>query len=397
MRKTLISLLAGLCFFVGARAEDGQPPVKIVGGPYLQNVTKTSFTVCFTTNVPAVGWVELAPEDGTHFYNCSRPKYWDLRGKGRKPIGTYHQITVSNLEPGTTYRYRPMCRGVIKADNRNSIIYDGGYGRNILGKAQPCRVTTQKDSYDKVTFATVNDMHESDSLFQCLMKDARGKYDFVVFNGDMTSSVDCESDIWKHYMTSASKLFADETPLYLGRGNHENRGNDAIAFAGYFVTPTGMTYYAFNYGQFFFLMLDGGEDKPMDDIRNLDIMITEDYVKAESQWLEQVLQTPECKNATKRIAFCHMPPFIKEWYGGATINRYLVPALNAANFDLMICGHTHRYKTWPAGDARMGTNFPIVENANRTRMVTTVTPQAIKLEFYAPDGTASQKPLSFTK
>lgn len=392
MKKTVLSLIAlALCLSLFAQQE--QPPVKIVGGPYLQNVTKTSFTVCFTTNVPAVGWVELAPDDGTHFYNCERPRYWDLRGKGRKPIGTYHQITVSGLEPGTTYRYRPMCRGVIKADHRNAIIYDSGYGRNILGRAQPCRVTTQKDSYDKLVFATINDMHEQDSLVRCLMKDARGKYDFVVFNGDMTSSVDYEADIWKHYLASASKLFADETPLYLARGNHENRGNDAIKFTEYFATPTGMTYYAFNYGKFFFIMLDGGEDKPMSDIRNLDIMITEDYVEREAEWLEQVLKSPECLNATKRIAFCHMPPGPDGWYGGATVSRLLVPALNEAGFDLMLCAHIHSFAHWKKGE--VGTEFPVVANPDKVRMVTTVTPSKIRLEFFAPDGTKVREPLEF--
>lgn len=36
--------------------------------PWLQAVGETEFTVVWTTNVDAVVWVEVAPDDGTHFY-----------------------------------------------------------------------------------------------------------------------------------------------------------------------------------------------------------------------------------------------------------------------------------------------------------------------------------------
>lgn len=72
--------------------------IKVSGGPYLQNVTEDSFTVIWTTTGPAVGWIEVAPDDGTHFYNSDRPKYYDLRGMGRKPIGTLHKSYSKRTE-----------------------------------------------------------------------------------------------------------------------------------------------------------------------------------------------------------------------------------------------------------------------------------------------------------
>ena len=117
-------LLVGIAVASGAQ-------VKVNCGPYLQNVTEDSFTVVWTTNGPAVGWIELAPNDGTNFYNVERPKYFDLRGMGRKPIGTLHKVTVSGLKPGTTYRYRVMCQGVLSQENRARILYDEGYGLDL--------------------------------------------------------------------------------------------------------------------------------------------------------------------------------------------------------------------------------------------------------------------------
>ena len=73
----VLSLLFALTF---AFAQEGERYVKITGGPYLTNVTSTGFTVVFTTNMDAVSWVEIAPDDGTHFYNDKRPAFYDRRG-----------------------------------------------------------------------------------------------------------------------------------------------------------------------------------------------------------------------------------------------------------------------------------------------------------------------------
>ena len=377
MKSTLITVLLILsCSIVHAQ-------VKITGGPYLQNVTETEFTVVWTTNMDAVGWVEIAPDDGTHFYNTERPAFYDLRGAGRKPIGRLHKVTIKGLTPGTTYRYRAMNKGVISQEHRSRIVYTEGYGQDIL-KRKPSQVKTLSSSYDNIKFAMVNDVHENDSTFRELFKDAAGKYDFVCFNGDMTSDVPSEEALMKHYLKSAGKLFAGETPLYMVRGNHEYRGNAAIKYLDYIQTPTGKTYYAFKYGKFFFLVLDGGEDKPDSDIRNLDIMITRQYVEEESLWLKSIVESDDFKNADVRIAFCHIPPGEKGWYGNATVSRLLVPTLNEAGIDLMLCGHIHTLKYDAPGTTTAA--FPVLSNDNLTRLEAKVSPEKIDISIFDPEG-----------
>ena len=273
MKRFFLILTAIAAMTVTASAES-TPKVKLTCGPYLQNVTETSFTVVWTTNMDAVSWVEIAPDDDTHFYNVERPKYYDLRGQGRRPITKLHKVTVTGLEPGTTYRYRVLMNGVVSAENRDHIAFTAGWGNEV--RRDITKVTTLSKEYDEVKFAMVNDMHEKDSVFRTLFPDSKDKYDFVCFNGDMTSTVDHEDDIAKYYLKSASKLFGAYTPIMFVRGNHEYRGNDALKYLEYMDTPTGKTYYSYNYGDHYFIVLDGGEDKHDSDIRNLGIMITED-------------------------------------------------------------------------------------------------------------------------
>lgn len=127
MRKyLLIAVLAVLPFL--AEAQNGPAIARIVCGPYLQNVTTDSFTVMWMTDVDAVGWVEIAPDNEENFYYKDRPKYYDMRGHGLKPIGKIHKVTIGGLKPGTSYRYRVMMTAVQDYYNNYNPVYGKGSG-----------------------------------------------------------------------------------------------------------------------------------------------------------------------------------------------------------------------------------------------------------------------------
>ena len=84
--KRLISILVALSVWGIACA---QPSVRIAHGPYLQQVTDDGFTVVWTTTINAASWVEVAPDDGSHFYAAERPKYYDSH-IGKRRIGRLH-------------------------------------------------------------------------------------------------------------------------------------------------------------------------------------------------------------------------------------------------------------------------------------------------------------------
>ena len=357
--------------------------IKIDRGPYLQAVGENEFTVCWRTNMDAVGWIEIAPDDGTHFYQKERPKVFDAR-YGRKNIGRFHKVRVTGLEPGKTYRYRVMQNSVLLDEDYTRIIYGEGYGSDIL-QHKPFQVTTLDPNKPSVKFGVGNDFHEHDSLFREAFSKARErKYDFVMLNGDMTTRIKYEDYLFDHYLQSASELFASDIPMYTNRGNHENRGSFAIRYMDYFPSLTGAPYYGFRQGPAYFLVIDSGEDKPDSDIRNLGIMCSDQFRAEELEWLKGVLASPEFKEAPVKVVFMHMPPDGTPggWYGVHEISEKFMPLLNEAGVHLMLSGHYHAYKWVPVNSKGYNNTFPILIHDDKVLLEGDITKDVINLVTY---------------
>lgn len=381
--KRLLILMATVLL---AGSVCGQPSVRIAHGPYLQQVGEEGFTVVWTTTIDAAVWVEVAPDDGSHFYAAERPRYYDTY-LGKRRIGQLHRVRIDGLQPGTTYRYRIMQQAVLNDEGNRRVILGEGYGSDLL-KHSPFMATTLDPKKTDVECWMVNDIHGRDSLLGRLLADApKQRPDFVCFNGDMLTQIEAPQEIFDGYLDTAAKLLGPAgIPIFATRGNHENRGSASPCFLDYFPTPTGETYYAFRQGPVFFLMLDGGEDKPDSDIRYYGLAATDAYRRQEAEWLRRVVASEEYRQAPLHVVFLHMVPGGREsWYGEQELRRLFVPILNEADIDVMLCGHYHRYR-WIDDDSR-GTNFPILINSNNDRLVFRANASGIDLDTYDAAGT----------
>lgn len=384
--RKYVLLLTTLSLSIMGSAQNGKAvAAKISAGPYIQNLTETGFTVLWETDMDAIGWVEVALRDGTHFYNCTRDRYYDLRGDGVHPVGKIHKVEIKGLQPGTEYRYRVMNRGVRCFSADGDIEYTKPTGSDVYRKS-PYIVKTLAPDMDTVRFDIYNDIHEKDSLLGVLMASGRKDLDFVMFNGDMVNTLSDHNKISNRFLKVAAKSLKGETPVYVARGNHEMRGRDAIRWIDHFSTPTGMTYYSFRVGKYFFIVLDSYEDKPDDDINYNGKIITEPFWNQESQWLSEVLDSEQCRTAEKRLVFCHIPPARKGWHGNRQVYENFVPLLNEAGIDLMFSAHTHRWTVHEAGDQNTGAEFPVIVNANVERMEVTLSSDAVEIRTFNPDG-----------
>lgn len=74
--------------------------IKNLCGPCLQNVKEDEATIVWIVNKPSIGWVELAPNDRTHYYGEERSRYFDTTN-GVKNTSLLHTVKVKALTPGT--------------------------------------------------------------------------------------------------------------------------------------------------------------------------------------------------------------------------------------------------------------------------------------------------------
>lgn len=365
MKRLFIFTLTVISAFAATAQENIVP--KITAGPYIYACSQSEFTVIWQTDTNAVCRVEIAPDDGTHFYNTARKSYYHTI-HGRRNIGTLHTVRITGLEPGTTYRYRIFHKGVIPTPY--GIKYSHSRGSDVY-KRQPYFIRTLDTNTDTTRFAVGNDFHDKPELLSQLFSKKiinAENYDFVLYNGDMVSNFESEQRMVNSVITPSVEQFATDVPLFFARGNHETRGAGALNFSDYFPTQTTTPYYTFSDGPAFFIVLDGGEDKPDNDIEYMDLIRADDYRKEQAKWLKEVVESDECKNAAVKIVFIHIPPKSNGWHGEAEISQLFAPILNTAGIDAMFCGHIHKYRFTEANDAFSGCNFPIICNPNRTRM-----------------------------
>lgn len=357
-------------------AQETKPlSANITLGPYLQAVTEDGFTVVWMTDVDACSWVEIAPDDGTHFYSCERPKYYETIA-GKRPVGKLHKVRVEGLEKGTTYRYRVMQQALITEMGQKKVCFGIPSGNDPF-RQKPYSVTTLDRDAESVEFAIINDIHGKDSVFRALTKDlVKDEIDMIFFNGDMLSAMDNQEQLLKGYLRSAGELFGATVPFFHARGNHESRGWFSYRYLDFFPTSTGETYYMVRQGPAAILVLDCGEDKPDSDISYKGLICNDAYREKEAKWLEKVIQTEEFKSAPVKICVLHMPSSVGGWHGNREINRLFVPLLEQAGVDIMLSGHIHRYNFAEAGER--GCNFPVIINGCEEKHYFTVTKDGIK-------------------
>ena len=361
MKYRIITLLAAVMLTAAAAFADG---IAISHGPYLQNITETSATIVWTCNRQSTGWVELAPDDGSNFYACERPRYYDTN-IGIRVTDTIHAVRLSGLQPGVVYRYRIYSQEVLSHHG-----FDVRYGQvaatNVFSQ-KPLAFRTNDRSKPSTSFVVLNDIHARQNLITPLLRQAGyEKRDMVIYNGDMVSQLNSQDDLFTGFMDESVGLFAKEKTFYYVRGNHETRGAFATEIQRYFCPREPHLYYSFLQGPVFFIMLDTGEDKPDTDIEYSSITDYDNYRTEQAEWLKAVVQTDDFKSARYKVVIAHVPPQTDAegaWHGPKEVAAKFVPILNDAGIDLMICAHLHRtiyYKP----DAMH--KFPVIVNSNNT-------------------------------
>jgi 3',5'-cyclic AMP phosphodiesterase CpdA len=340
-----------------------QDRISITHGPYLQNLKETEVTIVWLADKPSVGWVEMAPDDNTHFYYQERPKYFNVTN-GVKNKSLLHVVKLTGLTPGTRYRYRVCSQEVLDYRDLDNI-----YGRvasTRVYQVKPLSFVTNDRKKPGLSFITINDIHgRTDDIPVLLTVADLPTADMVIFNGDMLSDLEDEAGLFSGFMDNAIDLFAKEIPMYYARGNHETRGPFATSFQHYFSPKEPYLYYLVRQGPVCFVVLDTGEDKPDTDIEYSGITDYDNYRTEQAKWLAETVKSKDFTEAKFKIVIAHMPPVTNGglWHGEKEVLEKFVPILNDAQVDVMLSGHLHTFINHKP-DSKV--KFPVIVNAHRT-------------------------------
>lgn len=376
MRKELICMATMLLISTYACA------IKIESGPYLQNMTETGCDILWSTDKPSTAWVELAPDDGTHFYSKERPRVYSV-DLGRAVVGNFHKVSLTGLEPGTKYRYRIFSEEVLDMQPYH-VKYGDMASSKVYPVEPPCFKTVEADK-PEIEFVMINDIHGNNDVLNDLLANVRkGETDFILYNGDMINFMDREDRLFSGFIDTSVGKFAQEIPFYMSRGNHETRGAIAKDYMRYFPNPNGKPYYSFKYGPCYFVVLDGGEDKPDSDIEYSGTSFFDDYRRDEATWLKEVVESLEFKQSPFKVAVIHVPTVGAGWHGPIHAKELFEPILSQAGTDLMLCGHLHSYSYHqPDGTDR---KFPVLINSNQDAVIVKVDSEQMTLNVVDRQG-----------
>ena len=279
--KKLLFVFAGLAFALTAAAQE----FRITHGPYLCDMSQDGVTVVWTTNRPALSWVEASPADS--LAPAPPPRHYQTVA-GRKLAGrTLHAVRVRGLQPGTDYRYRIFSQEVQSWPDVNNVTYGKTVGADA-SRRRAYGFRTFPAAGSGCSFLVLNDIHgKADVLTRLCKRVDFSELGFVAFNGDMSSSVESGEQLFKDYLDASAALFAAGTPILFTRGNHETRGVFADSLGDYFPGRDGRFYGIYRYGDVCILLLDCGEDKPDDHAEYNGLADYDAYRAEECAWLKK--------------------------------------------------------------------------------------------------------------
>jgi hypothetical protein len=208
--------------------------------------------------------------------------------------------------------------------------------------------------------------------------------DMVIFNGDMSSTINSEEQLFSDFIDPSVETFASRVPILFTRGNHETRGTYADYLMDYFPMESKTIYQLVNVGKVSFLMLDCGEDKPDSDIEYSGLADFDAYRLAEAEWLKEIIKSKKYTDSQVKIAILHVPPMVGDWHGNIHLRATLLPALNEANVTAMFSGHTHRYSFNKPEPGKI--NFPVLVNSNNAVVRCDIINGKVKATLVSVDG-----------
>ena len=247
------------------------------------------FSVVWCTDQNSVGYLEYT-------YGGQKYVVYDQEDGRYRADGRVHTVRVpyEHLYGNT---YTVSSAKVLKNASRNSKL-----GKFYTSKEY---AFAQKVTGDSLTMLSLTDWHEKvDRTYR--LAAMRPDYDLLLVMGDEINYVNEFEDILNYVVIPGGKLTAGVKPALFVRGNHEVRGKYSDKLKG--VLGMEKYYFTTTYGEVNFLVFDGGDTKPDDDVEHGVINTCEAYREEQLAAMEALPVIPTGYN----VCLCHIPLFSRE-------------------------------------------------------------------------------------
>lgn len=299
----------------GAKLASWEPPIettqRFVVKPYLQWSTMNSMTIMWETSKPGKGYVS---------YGDQLPYAYKTQPDAE---GTFHEITIDNLQPGTNYFYRAQ---TINADSTELLSDDLTFQTSVRPDAA-------------YAFAIIGDTQKNPEVIAKLQKFAFSlRPNFEIHLGDVVNTGPDKLE-WTEELLAGSYPLMSRVCMFPSLGNHEE--SHSLYFK-YFKTQLPEDHYTYHYGNAQFFVLN----------TNVDIKPGSDQWK----WLDAELGKCDAK---WKFVYHHHPvyssdsddygdTFKEQSYWGTPEHRQLAQLFEKHKVDIDFNGHIHAYeRTWP--------------------------------------------------
>ena len=312
----------------------GAGEIRIIVGPYLQNVQENGITIMWETNVAAPSRVDYGKTK-----TCDTSTASD-------DLVTIHEITISGLTVETGYYYK-----VSSAEAQSEV----------------CTFMTSVKRDTPFTFAVYGDsrggtqgMPQRNSKRHKRIADevASRKPNLVINTGDIVAwGPNGKQQFRDEHFGPARELFKN-IPSYVAIGNHEKDTPDFYEYVSH-PAPEHENYYSVDYGNVHFVILDS---LPYAHIDQSGFWPPPGYpgsrsalerADAQTKWLEDDLKST---NATWKFVFFHHPVYgsAEEKKTQESLKQRVVPVFEKYGVDVVFVGHSHRYqRTHPMKDGKI--------------------------------------------
>ena len=316
LKCALITLVIVVAVFEGYGVTVGS---RFTYEPVVYAVEDT-YQIAFSTNHPAVAWVEIGGE-----------AYYDLFAGSMKSENTVHKITVpqEKLDGAKAYSI-----------HAEKMIYRGPFG-GFKGKEISKDYTFRPvDTSDGLVYYTMTDVHHAHkgAVDAALSVE---NLDFLVILGDSVGMMDYEKDVQFSNLL-AHDVTGGQIPVVYARGNHEIKGACAEELYKYVGSKNESFYYWFTLSDIFGINLDLGEDHDDGWWEYYGTDRFDLYREEQTAFLRALAEAKPYEDYAYTLVTCHIPiQFVNARKDHEDVKAQWTAILNRIQPDLAVYGHQH--------------------------------------------------------